>query len=182
MGQVDIQRDKLLSIAEAAEHIGKISGQRPSPTTVWRWCRKGIQGVQLEYVRLGRSIRSSSEALDRFSHALAAQDREVSSHQRGNQVQDGPRTGMRALWDLTHIFAGRLTLPAEKRPITLASATSTATYRYLVALWAVPGLTNSSTPSATRTFSSLQARRWSISRCCAAVRQARKNGAGPHAS
>jgi hypothetical protein len=45
-------------------------GKRPSPATVWRWTAKGVRvgdrRVKLEAVRVGQSLFSTSEAVERF--------------------------------------------------------------------------------------------------------------------
>lgn len=47
---------------------------RPSYETVWRWCRHGRQGVRLEYLRVGRAMYTSVEALERFFQRVTAVD------------------------------------------------------------------------------------------------------------
>ena len=64
--------EKLLSLHEAAQQVPKINGRRHAPSTLWRWCRQGLGGVRLEHVRIGRTIATSTQALDRFFAALAA--------------------------------------------------------------------------------------------------------------
>lgn len=63
-----------LTLTEAAALLGR-GGKRPSTCTVWRWCRKGCRGVSLEYLRLGREIRVTEEALRDFGQRLAQADR-----------------------------------------------------------------------------------------------------------
>ena len=53
---------------------------RPNVSTLWRWCRRGLNGIRLEYVRFGRKIYTTSEALDRFAIALAAADLQTDIH------------------------------------------------------------------------------------------------------
>ena len=62
--------ETLLSLDDA----GKALPNRPAKTTIWRWCRKGIRGIRLEYRRVGRRIFTSREALERFSRQLAEAD------------------------------------------------------------------------------------------------------------
>ena len=64
----------LLTLAEAAAYLGR-GGKRPSTCTVWRWCRRGCRGVSLEYLRLGREIRVTEDALRDFGQRLAQADR-----------------------------------------------------------------------------------------------------------
>ena len=66
--------EHLLTLTEATSFIPGQNGKRPSVSTVWRWCRKGLNGVRLEYVRCGRKILTSREALSRFIKRLAEAD------------------------------------------------------------------------------------------------------------
>ena len=62
------------SLTELAKAAPRVNGKRVHPSTYWRWCRKGINGVRLEYARLGRRIVSSPAALARFTARLAELD------------------------------------------------------------------------------------------------------------
>jgi hypothetical protein len=66
--------DNLLSLREATQYVPAINGKRHATSTLYRWCRHGINGVKLEYVRIGRNIATTAEALDRFFKALAEAD------------------------------------------------------------------------------------------------------------
>ena len=68
---IDTQTEDVVSLTEATKVIPKLNGKRPSVCTLWRWCRKGLHGVSLEYIRVGRNIATSRQALDRFFNALA---------------------------------------------------------------------------------------------------------------
>ena len=71
---IDIHNETVVSLTEATKILPKVNGKRPSISTLWRWCRKGLHGVHLEYVRVGRNIATSREALNRFFVALAEAD------------------------------------------------------------------------------------------------------------
>jgi hypothetical protein len=71
---IDTQAESLLSLTEATKALPRVNGKRPSISTLWRWCRRGLRGVRLEYVRVGRGIATSRDALNRFFNALAAAD------------------------------------------------------------------------------------------------------------
>lgn len=66
--------EHLLTLAEATRELPSVNGKRHSAITIWRWCRKGIRGVRLEYIRIGRAMMTSREALNRFYRALAQSD------------------------------------------------------------------------------------------------------------
>ena len=67
--------DDLLSFAEAARTLpGK-----PSPSTIWRWSRRGVvardgQRVRLRCVRLGGRMFTTRAAILAFGEALAEAD------------------------------------------------------------------------------------------------------------
>ena len=52
--------EDLISLRDAAEKIGR------SYETVWRYAVKGFRGVRLETVRIGGTMRTSREAINRF--------------------------------------------------------------------------------------------------------------------
>ncbi|MEE9296082.1 MAG: DUF1580 domain-containing protein [Phycisphaerae bacterium] len=53
----------------------KLLPNRPHISTLWRWCRKGVNGIRLDYWRAGRRILTTPEALERFCTRLAEADR-----------------------------------------------------------------------------------------------------------
>lgn len=87
---IDVTTEEILSLAEATRALPKIDGKRPHISTLWRWARKGLCGVQLEYVRLGRRICTSREALSRFAQHLAEADGEPAEHRAISKSR--PRT------------------------------------------------------------------------------------------
>jgi hypothetical protein len=46
--------ERLITLTEATKVLPTVNGKRPAICTLWRWCRKGLRGVFLEYVRVGR--------------------------------------------------------------------------------------------------------------------------------
>ena len=71
---IDLETETLLSLTEASRALPRIDGKRPHPSTLWRWCRKGVRGVRLEYVRLGKRICTSEKARGRVCQGLAEAD------------------------------------------------------------------------------------------------------------
>ncbi len=63
--------EQIVTFSEAAKALPKVNGRRPHASTIWRWARKGIQGVRLETRRLGGRFVTSLEALERFTKTLA---------------------------------------------------------------------------------------------------------------
>lgn len=61
-----------ISLSEASAYLPGLDGKKPSTCTLWRWSTKGVHGVRLETVRLGRRIFTSRQALGRFASAAQA--------------------------------------------------------------------------------------------------------------
>ncbi len=80
--RIDVGEETLLSLSQATKVLPAINGRRPHISTLWRWARVGVNGVKLEYVRLGRRIFTSREALWRFAQSLADADAPPSSATR----------------------------------------------------------------------------------------------------
>ena len=66
---IDIQRDKLLSLSEAAKLV---PGKQPHIQTLHRWHRCGLYGHRLEVVTVGGKKWTTEAALFRFLEAVSA--------------------------------------------------------------------------------------------------------------
>ncbi len=94
---INIRNEQLLSLSDASRALPPIDGKRPHVSTLWRWCKRGIRGVRLEYVRLGHRICTSQEALGRFAQRLADEDQTtakvfpLASRARRHQRTDSTR-------------------------------------------------------------------------------------------
>ncbi len=71
---IDPEKEDLMSLTEATRIMPRINGRKPAISTLWRWCRKGLRGVKLEYLRYGRNIVTTRQALTRFFEALVDVD------------------------------------------------------------------------------------------------------------
>jgi len=65
------------TLTEASHRLPRVDGRRIHPSTVWRWCRKGLYGVSLEYIRVGHKVMVNAEGLNRFFTKLAQADEEA---------------------------------------------------------------------------------------------------------
>lgn len=74
--------EELITLTEATRHLPKVDGKKVAVCTLWRWCRQGLRGVYLEYVRVGRKICTTREALLRFFSELADLDQRISPDRR----------------------------------------------------------------------------------------------------
>ena len=61
-------------IAELPSRLPRRRGKKIAHSTAWRWAMKGVRGVRLETRRLGGTLYTSMEALERFSRTLAETD------------------------------------------------------------------------------------------------------------
>ncbi len=81
--------ESLSGTIEAVSVIAKRrTGKRPSPATVWRWCRKGVRGgsVRLQAVFHGGCWQTTPAAFDQF---IADQTAAAFSHDdTANEADD----------------------------------------------------------------------------------------------
>jgi len=66
-----------LTLSEATKILPRINGRHIHTSTLWRWTR-GLRGVYLQYVRIGRFIMITEDGLYRFFKELAKRDYERS--------------------------------------------------------------------------------------------------------
>lgn len=71
---LDLQRERPLTLAEAARTLPGRRGRPVSQAAVYRWCVRGVRGVKLESVRVGGQLFTTAEALARFLEALNSDD------------------------------------------------------------------------------------------------------------
>ncbi|MGD0089101.1 MAG: DUF1580 domain-containing protein [Planctomycetota bacterium] len=105
---INIQNEQLLSLKDAAKVLPPVDGKRPHISTMWRWCRRGLRGIRLEYVRLGHRVCTSAAALSRFTNNLAAADESAPSTQVVNSPHTNrpcPRARERAIQEAEAVLA-----------------------------------------------------------------------------
>ena len=81
--------EELITLTQAAGLLPRIDGRKISVCTLWRWCRKGLRGIFLQYVRVGRRVCTTQAALMRFFTALAELDQPSPGLRQAGQ-QDVP--------------------------------------------------------------------------------------------
>jgi hypothetical protein len=64
-----IDRERLITMAEAGKYLAQRTGHRPYLCTLYRWALRGVGGRRLETVQVGRQRYTSVEAVQRFMHA-----------------------------------------------------------------------------------------------------------------
>ena len=65
-----VREEQQLTLSDAS----KIVPGCPHASTLWRWSRQGLHGIRLEYLKIGRRIVTSREALDRFFQRVTEAD------------------------------------------------------------------------------------------------------------
>jgi len=70
---IDLSTETVLSLPDACQRLPRRGeGKRPHPNTLYRWATEGVRGVHLETLRVGGTLCTSIEALQRIFEALAA--------------------------------------------------------------------------------------------------------------
>lgn len=64
---IDLASENVITLTNATQYLPKRrKGQRPHPATMFRWAQKGVRGIVLETLRVGGTLCTSTEALQRF--------------------------------------------------------------------------------------------------------------------
>ena len=68
---IDIYKERLIRPVEAARvrPLGR-NGRPTNVSTVYRWMLRGVRKIKLESIRIGGSLYTSEEALQRFAERL----------------------------------------------------------------------------------------------------------------
>lgn len=79
--------EPVLTLVEAAGWLERRFSRRPNVATIWRWTIKGVRGVRLKTIALGRFRYTTQSALERF----IAETSENVPNERGQMpVEDRP--------------------------------------------------------------------------------------------
>lgn len=71
---IDLKYEKLLTLREASQLLPRRRAGKPChPATLYRWASSGIHGIKLESMRVGGSLCTSLEALQRFFERLSGE-------------------------------------------------------------------------------------------------------------
>lgn len=65
----NLAEERLMNLPDAATYIGKLTGQKPHLSTLWRWCLKGCKGVMLDSICIGSKRFVTVSAIERFIEA-----------------------------------------------------------------------------------------------------------------
>jgi len=71
---INMFEEELLTLREAVTKLPRRRrGRKPHVSTLWRWATRGLRGVRLEVIRVGGTLCTSREALQRFCEKLTEQ-------------------------------------------------------------------------------------------------------------
>lgn len=63
-------KETIISMADSASHVSKISGKKRNKAIIVRWANRGVAGVKLRTIQIGSEIFTSKEALNEFLNAV----------------------------------------------------------------------------------------------------------------
>jgi hypothetical protein len=70
-----VAEEKVFPLADTPKHIpSRPGGKRLHKSTAFRWRNPGVRGERLETIRIGGTLYTSAEALQRFFERLSATD------------------------------------------------------------------------------------------------------------
>ena len=73
---INLRTESVISLSEAARHLPRLrQGRKVHVGTLYRWISRGVGGVRLEAVKIGRTLVTSREALQRFADRSSAVQR-----------------------------------------------------------------------------------------------------------
>jgi hypothetical protein len=91
-----ISEETTLRLADVPKHVPtRRAGKKLHVATAFRWAKTGVRGVKLETIRIGGTLCTSVEALQRFFERLSATDTEQPAH-----AVDGIRSTSRRQRDI----------------------------------------------------------------------------------
>lgn len=68
---IDLTEENVISLTEAAKLFPRRRrGAKPHLSTLWRWATAGYRGAKLETIRVGATLCTSTEAVQRFITAM----------------------------------------------------------------------------------------------------------------
>lgn len=99
-----IQSEETIPLARVPDQLpNTASGNRIHPSTVHRWIKRGVRGIQLETIRIGGRRYTSVEAIHRFIEATSKHD-QVRVAEANQQTSNNVRRRQRAADQAGHIL------------------------------------------------------------------------------
>ena len=77
---INLEHETVLTFGDAANHLPRRrKGKKTHKATIYRWAMRGYRGVKLETLRVGGTLCTSLEALQRFCERCTAPSAPVSA-------------------------------------------------------------------------------------------------------
>jgi hypothetical protein len=90
---INLSQEMIVTLSRAGQYIPVLRGRkRPHSATLYRWAQRGLRGVRLETIRIGGTLCTSAEAIQRFCDRLSMDVRTSD----GASDADGRREASRA--------------------------------------------------------------------------------------
>ena len=74
--------EQLLTLADAARHLELRGAKRPHTTTIYRWCTRGVNGIVLASLKVGRFRYTTASELEQFTRRVAEASANRGEHPR----------------------------------------------------------------------------------------------------
>jgi hypothetical protein len=84
-------------LVSPADGVEELTGERPAPTTCWRWISKGLRGHKLESVKVMGRTYTSHQAIRRWLAAVESTRTEAQAAARDDGTGDRPEHIQRKL-------------------------------------------------------------------------------------
>lgn len=69
---IDLCSEEVVTLSAATRHLpARRAGKRPHVATMYRWASRGLRGQKLETIRIGGTLCTSLQALQRFFDKLS---------------------------------------------------------------------------------------------------------------
>lgn len=88
---IDLNED-LISLTDATKILPRRNNKRPHFCTILRWCKNGIDGVKLESCRVGGTLFTSRQAIQRFVNARSDSVRHTPPRSQPNRAERASRS------------------------------------------------------------------------------------------
>lgn len=89
---IDLQTESIVSLTEATKYIPRRrAGRKCHVSTLHRWAKDGCRGIRLEAIRVGGTLCTSLEALQRFCDRLTGNEPTITirdSRKRQQQISE----------------------------------------------------------------------------------------------
>ena len=77
---IDISNEHLIPIREVSHRLPtRPNGKPVHISAVYRWIQRGVQGVRLEYIKIGGTTYTSKEALQRFADRRSLENHDAAA-------------------------------------------------------------------------------------------------------